>query len=307
MDWLEIAVSTMPGTVEIVAGLFDDMKTGGVVIEDPAVILKYAGSTHPDEWDIPGQVSEDDWPVVKSYLPADQEMPRRLAVFYQALEHLPLELPPRVSVRQVAEEDWANAWRAYYKPVRAGRRLVIKPVWEEWSAQEDDLVVEMDPGMAFGCGTHATTLLCLRLLENYLRSGDIVYDVGTGSGILAVAAAKLGASRVTATELDKQACKVARENVLRNKVEGTVRVVHGNLLEQTAEQADLIVANIIADVIICLAPDAARVLPTGGVFIASGIIRDRAAQVCAVMRAAGLLVREQLCEGHWVALVGEKH
>jgi len=307
VDWLEITVCTFPGTVEAIAELFEEMKTGGVIIEDPAIILRYAAETHPDEWGVPGKVSEHDWPLIKSYFPADQNLNRRLSDFYQALDRLALSPAPQVSTRRVVDEDWANAWRAYYKPVRAGQRLVVKPSWEEWSRKEGDLVIEMDPGMAFGCGTHTTTLLCLRLLEVYVRSGDTVYDVGTGSGILAVAAAKLGAGRVTATDLDELACRVALENVARNQVNGIVQVVHGNLLDLVEGQADLVVSNIIASVIMNLAPDASRALVPGGIFIASGIIRDRAVAVRAAMEASGLAIRDQLCEGHWVAFVGEKN
>ncbi|MDF9409290.1 50S ribosomal protein L11 methyltransferase [Pelotomaculum isophthalicicum JI] len=307
MDWLEITVYTSPGTVEAVAELFEEMETGGVIIEDPAVILRYAAETHPDEWGVPGKVSEHDWPLVKSYFPVNQGLNRRLSNFHRALELLAFNPVPRVSTRRIADEDWANAWRAYYKPVRAGQRLVVKPSWVEWSGKEGDLVIEMDPGMAFGCGTHTTTLLCLRLLEMHVHSGATVYDVGTGSGILAVAAAKLGAGRVTATDLDETACQVALENVARNQAARIVRVVQGNLLDLVKGQADLIVSNIIADVIINLIPDASRALVPGGIFIASGIIRDRAEEVRAAMEAYGLAVRDQLCEGHWVAFVGEKY
>jgi len=303
---VEITVCTLPGTVEVVAELFEEMKTGGVIIEDPAVILRYAAETHPDEWGVPGKVSEHDWPLVKSYLPVDPDLDRRLSDFYQALERLALSPAPQVSIRRVVDEDWANAWRAYYKPVRAGQRLVVKPSWEEWSREEGDLVIEMDPGMAFGCGTHTTTLLCLRLLEVYVRSGITVYDVGTGSGILAVAAAKLGAGRVIAVDLDDLACRVAVENVIRNKVTGIVKVVHGNLLDLVEGRADLMVSNIIASVIINFTPAASRALVPGGIFIASGIIRDHALKVRDAMEAAGLAIREQLSEGHWVAFVGEK-
>lgn len=308
MDWLEVTVCASPGTVEAVAELFEEMETGGVIIEDPAVILRYAAETHPDEWGVPGKVSEHDWPLVKSYFPVNQGLNRRLSDFYQALESLSFNNQvPRVSTRRVADEDWANAWRAYYKPVRAGQRLVVEPSWLEWNGAAGDLVIEMDPGMAFGCGTHATTLLCLRLLEMHVHSGATVYDVGTGSGILAVAAAKLGAGRVTATDLDETACQVALENVARNQAAGIVRVVHGNLLDLVEGQADLIVSNIIADVIISLTPDASRALAPDGIFIASGIIADRAGEVRAAMETHGLAVRDRLGEGHWVALVGEKY
>ncbi|MDD4169729.1 MAG: 50S ribosomal protein L11 methyltransferase [Desulfotomaculaceae bacterium] len=306
MDWLEISVCTHAAAIEIVADLFDEMRTGGVIIEDPAVIIKYAQEIHPDEWGISKKVSITDLPVVKSYLPVDTNLKSRLYGFYEALNQLALSPLPQVSTRRVADEDWANNWRAYYKPVRVGRRLVIKPYWEQWHCSSSDLVIEMDPGMAFGCGTHPTTSLCLRLLEKYLHSGATVYDVGTGSGILAIAAAKLGARRVVAVDVDEVACQVASGNVEKNQVAGLVQVVQGNLLDLVEGKADLVVANIIASVITGFTPAAARALVPGGLFIASGIISSRAQEVRTAIKEAGLVVSEQLHEDQWVAFVGDK-
>ncbi|OPY56386.1 MAG: Ribosomal protein L11 methyltransferase [Pelotomaculum sp. PtaU1.Bin035] len=305
MDWMEITVLTIPEGLEPVAELFEEMGTGGVIIEDPAVLIRYAAEFHPDEWAVSEKVSKTSVPVVKGYFPADTNLEFRLSAFCEALGRLPLSSAPQVCTRMVADEDWANAWRAYYKPLRLGR-LVIKPSWEEWRCKDGDLVIEMDPGMAFGCGTHTTTSLCLRLLEAYVRSGATVYDVGTGSGILAVAAARLGAGRVVAVDLDAVACRVASENVERNQVAGVVQVVHGNLLDLVEGQADLVVSNIITSVIAGFAPDASRALVAGGLFITSGIVSSRAQEVRSAMESAGLAIREQLDEGQWVALVGEK-
>ncbi|VFU19654.1 ribosomal protein L11 methyltransferase (fragment) [anaerobic digester metagenome] len=183
---------------------------------------------------------------------------------------------------------------------------MVRPSWEDYRAVEGELVIELDPGMAFGCGTHPTTSLCLKLLENYIRGGERIYDVGTGSGILAVAAAALGAGRVVAVDLDPVACRAAAENVARNRVEGIVRVVQGNLLDNLNGGADLVVANIIAGVIISLAPDAAAALVPGGFLIASGIIRHRAEEVRDALEEAGLTPWEQLEEGEWTAIVAKK-
>lgn len=306
MEWLEISVRTPSEGVEPVADIFQEMGAGGVVIEDPAVILRHAAETHPDEWAVPSVATGAGMPMVKCYLPVDDRIDRRVEALRSALGRLNLSPVPEVSARTVAEEDWANAWRAYYKPVHVGRRLVVKPSWEDYVTGEGELVIEMDPGMAFGCGTHTTTSLCLKMLERYVRGGETVYDVGTGSGILAITAAKLGAGRVVAVDLDSVACRVAAENVERNGVGDWVHVMHGNLLDLVKEPAGLVVSNIIADVIVGFAPDAARVLAPGGIFIASGIVRERAAEVCAAVQATGLMVREQLEEGQWVALVAEK-
>lgn len=306
MDWLEIAVRTPPEGMEPVAEIFQELGAGGVIIEDPAVILRYAAETHPDEWAVSPGVTKDEMPTIKGYLPMGDGLVKWLEELKSALSRLNLSPTPEVNTRTVVEEDWENAWKAYYKPVRVGRRLVVKPSWEDYSAGEGDLVIEMDPGMAFGCGTHATTSLCLRLLEKYIRTGDKVYDVGTGSGILAIASAKLGAGRVLAVDLDPLACRVAAENIMRNDVADKVQVLQGNLLELVEDSADLVVSNIIASVIAGFAPDASRALAPGGKFIASGIIRERAVEVRTAVAAAGLVVQEQLAEGEWVALVAGK-
>jgi len=171
----------------------------------------------------------------------------------------------------VKEEDWANEWKKYFKPVRVGKNIMIKPTWEAAVLQEGDLVIEIDPGMAFGTGTHPTTVLCLEALEKYVQPEQLVYDIGTGSGILAVAAAKLGAE-VQAGDIDSLAVRIAKENISLNKVEDRVKVEAGDLGEVFIDQADIVIANIIADVIIELLPQLPSLLKPGGLFIASGII-----------------------------------
>jgi len=306
VDWLEITVTIPPEGVEPVAEIFQETGAGGVVIEDPAVILRYAAQTHPEEWAVPPGAVKDGLPLVKGYLPVDSELPEQLEDFKSALNCLALFPSPKISTRIIPEEDWAGAWKAHYKPEHIGRRLVVKPSWESYNASENELIIEIDPGMAFGSGTHATTAMCLRLLEEYMRPGLTVYDVGTGTGILAIAAAKLGADRVVAVDIDSLACKVAAGNVERNGVGGQVRVVHGNLLDLLDSAAGLIVSNILADVIISLAPGAARMLAPGGILIASGIIRERAGEVRAALEVAGLSICEQMEDGQWVALVAKK-
>jgi len=293
--------------VEAVANIFHEIGAGGVVIEDPAFILGCAGRTHPEEWGVPPEEAGTGMPRVIGYLPVSSGWDRQLDAVKTSVARLNLDPAPEVDTETVSEADWSGAWRAYYKPLRAGRYLVVKPSWEDYLPTTGDLVIEMDPGMAFGSGTHATTLLCMRLLEKYVRPGQAVYDVGTGSGILAVAAVKLGAGRVTAIDLDPVACRVAAENVRKNGADGKIRVVQGNLLDVAVERAGLVVANIIADVIINLLPDAAGILAGGGVFIASGIIGYRSGEVRAAIEAAGLTVVERLEDGQWVAFAAEKN
>lgn len=306
MEWLEITVRTPAEGVEPVSDIFIELGTGGVVIEDPALILQYRRDTHPDEWAVPGQAAESSLNLVKGYLPVQDDLPRRVEEIKSLVSQLDLEPRPEILTHVVADEDWAVAWKKFYKTSRVGRRLVIKPSWEEYQPLAGDLIIEMDPGMAFGCGTHATTSLCLKLLEKYIKPGVSVYDIGTGSGILAVAAAMLGAGRVLAVDIDPVACRTAAENAARNNAGETVSVRQGNLAELLESGADIVVANIIADVIAGFAPQASATLKPGGIFIASGIIRDKAHMVRAALAAAGLSVCETLEDGLWVALVTQK-
>jgi len=306
VKWLEIAVLTPAEGVEAVAEIYRELGTGGVIIEDPAVIFEYAARTEPEEWGVPPCMIGAGMAVVKAYVPAENGAERFVGRLETALGGLVLRRRPEISACTVAGEDWANAWKTYYKPMRVGKRLVIKPAWESYAAGKGDLVIEMDPGMAFGCGTHATTSLCLELLERHVRPGQTVYDIGTGSGILAVAAARLGASRVVAVDIDPAACRAAAENTARNAVADRVRVICGDMLKNVEGKADLIVSNIIANAIIEIAPDAAGRLLPGGIFIASGIIRERAAEVCAALETAGLTVGEHLQEGQWTAVTAKK-
>ena len=202
----------------------------------------------------------------------------------------------------VADEDWAENWKQYYKPFRIGERLVVKPSWEPYAPAAGDVVVELDPGMAFGTGTHETTFMCMEMLQKHRRGGERVMDVGTGSGILAIAAAKLNASRVLAVDIDPDAVRVAKENIEKNGVADTVRAVAGDLVKGETMPCDLAVANIVADAICMLAGPLTRHLKSGGLLICSGIIREREADVLAAAKAAGYTVADRLTKGEWVAL-----
>ena len=207
-----------------------------------------------------------------------------------------------LDMQNVADEDWSENWKKYYKPFRIGTHLVVKPTWEAYTAQPEDLVIELDPGMAFGTGTHETTNMCMQLLEKYYQDGMRVMDVGTGSGILAIAAARLGAENVLAIDIDPDAVKVARENVALNGVQDAVRVVVGDLCKSEAMPCELAVANIVADAICMLAGPLTRHLEKGGLLICSGIIREREQDVLDAARAAGYAVADRIEKGEWVAL-----
>ena len=208
----------------------------------------------------------------------------------------------RLELSGVKDDDWSENWKKYYKPFRIGTHLVVKPTWEAYQPSPEDLIIELDPGMAFGTGTHETTSMCMQLLEKHLKSNMRVMDVGTGSGILAIAAARLGAKEVLAIDIDPAAVKVARENIVLNHVEDRVRAVEGDLCKSEAMPCDLAVANIVADAIRMLAAPLTRHLAKGGLLICSGIIREREQDVLDAALAAGYVVADRLEKGEWVAL-----
>lgn len=309
MKWAEISIQTTHEATEAVADIFHSLGASGVVIEDPELINSYRRSGTWEYCDIP-EAEDTETVTVKAYLPADEYLDDKLRLFEQKVNRLIDSDIDKgkglIHWREVQEEDWATAWKEYFHPVRAGERIVIKPSWRDYDAAPDDIIIELDPGMAFGTGTHQTTAMCLRLLEDTVTPGCRVFDVGTGSGILAVAAAKLGAGAVRAVDLDPVAVRVASENVAINDACGAVEVGEGDLLAGFGGQADIVVANIIADIIIGLSPDVPARLKDGGAFIASGIIAERLSDVTAAVLESGLVPERVLEEGGWVALLARK-
>lgn len=303
MKWLEITVRTTPEGLEAVSEIFVDLGAGGVVIEDPALIYQLAMQRGPEEVAPQPTAAPPDLPSVKAYLPVETGLEKRVEQLRSALSALQLQPAPEMYSRELEDADWANNWKKYYHITPVGEKLVVKPSWENYVPGSGEIVLEMDPGMAFGCGTHPSTVLCLKLLEETIRGGETVYDVGAGSGILAVAAARLGASSVLAVDMDAVAVRVARENVDLNGVAGTVRVVEGNLLDSVSQPADIIVANIVADVIMLLAPTAASLLKDGGLFISSGIYQGREDEVRAALEANGFTVLDSRRDGEWTAFL----
>ena len=214
-----------------------------------------------------------------------------------------LNVPAKVELIGVNEEDWADSWKQYYKPIKTGKRIVIVPVWEKYDKTEEELVVLMDPGMAFGTGTHETTRLCASLLEKYQKEGDKMLDVGCGSGILAICAAKLGASECFACDIDPVSVRIAKENAEINETPQVVAEV-SDLLRSVPKISggyDICCANIVADVIIRMAPDISEYLADDAYLIVSGIITERAEEVVSALDAAGLKLHDELRENGWFA------
>jgi ribosomal protein L11 methyltransferase len=303
MKWREVAVTVSPEAEETVADLFYQLGCTGVNIEDSRILQAYINSGSWDYHDF-GEADLTGTVVIKGYFADNEELQDKLDRLDQGLNELAEFFPNwRFFAKGITlqEEDWATAWKNYFKPVRVGQHLVIKPSWEHLVPLPDDIVLEIDPGMAFGTGTHATTTLCLAILEEIIRPGIKVFDLGTGSGILAIAAAKLGAE-VAAVDLDAVAVQVAKENIQLNKVADRVRVLKGDLGTVLSGQADLVIANIIADIIIVLLEDLPRLLHQQGEFLASGIIESRASEVEAAMRAKGLKIVERREDSGWILI-----
>jgi len=310
MDWIEVTVRTNTQGADMVSELLMRHGSKGTSIED-----RFDAAVDADglgRWDILDPAildAMDEDVLVRGYLPGDMGSRERLAAFAGALSALTADAigfdagPLTVSSENVRDEDWAENWKQYYKPFRVGERLVVKPVWEEFAEKPGDIVLEIDPGPAFGNGSHETTAMCMALLERTIRPGDAVLDVGTGSGILALAAAKLGASRVLAIDLDPVAVRVAAENIERNGLSGIAQARGGDLLRDVDVKADLVVANIIADAVIHLADAVRERLKPGGAFVSSGIIRDREPDVLAALQRAGFIVRRIERQGEWVAIL----
>lgn len=313
MDWIELTVHTTTAGSDLISEALIAQGATGTMVEDRADV------PDPDKpngyWEIIDPHLIDTMPedvVVHAWFEPDASFPDKRRGLTERLDALradaPFELGTlRVETANVHDEDWAEVWKRFYKPFRAGKTLVVKPTWEHYDPQPGDQVIEIDPGMAFGSGTHETTGMCLELLEDAMRGDEHVIDVGTGSGILAIGAALLGAKDVLAIDIDPTAVRVAKENIAHNHLESRVRAVEGNLLEKTDAQCDLCVANIIADVICMFAEPLNSHIRPGGLFICSGIIKERENDVRKALLAASYTLLEVRRKGEWVAMLARRH
>lgn len=243
---------------------------------------------------------------VSVYLPSEGGVSDTVSFLRARFDEL--EIPVQISISGLNEEDWANSWKEYYKPIRIGERIVIVPAWEKYEAKENDIIVRMDPGMAFGTGTHETTRLVIGLLEKYVRAEDRVLDVGCGSGILAICAAKLGAGECKAYDIDPVAVKVARENIKDSGLSNVTCDVSDLLRQVDTAYApyQVICANIVADIIIRMTPDVGRLMDETSVILASGIIVERSEDVIRCFEEHGFKIVEKAEENGWCALAVKK-
>jgi ribosomal protein L11 methyltransferase len=321
MNWLEVKVNCDPENAEAVADVLARYAPGGVAIQQNALDLTGG------EWQPDGPLE----PVVsvRAYLAFEPGLDEKRRQVEEALWHLrQIASIPEPQFCTIAEEEWANAWKEHFHVTRIGQRLVVKPSWRGApQLQANDIVLELDPGMAFGTGLHPTTQMCLMALEKYVRGGERVLDLGTGSGILAIAAVKLGAATCLATDIDPVAVEAARANVAANGVQDRVQVEQGSLAQIPSLQSpiskdvlrsgdlrseigsfkfDILLVNILAKIIVELCGQGlGEVVRPGGLVIFAGLIDTQEAEVREALKGAGLTVIERMqpSEKDWVGLV----
>lgn len=301
MQWLEIALQVDPELAEAVADVLGRYAPGGVVCQQNAL-----DGMDGQDWQPDGPL--EPLVMVCAYLPVEPDLEVKRRQVEEALWHLGQIVPlPAPVFHTLAEEQWADAWKEHFHVTRVGCRFVIKPSWREYAPQPDDVVIELDPGQAFGTGLHPTTQMCLTALEEHLRPGDTALDLGTGSGILAIAAARLGAGRVLALDVDLAAVEAAQANVNANSVGHIVTVGRGSLPEAAGFHFRLVLVNILAKVIVELFDQGlGRVVAPGGVVVLAGLIEAQEEDVRAALARAGLQVIQRWQDKDWVGLVGRR-
>ncbi|MBC2579250.1 50S ribosomal protein L11 methyltransferase [Clostridium sp. DJ247] len=307
-EWIEVTIVTSSEAVEAVSGILYNTGVKGVSIEDPEDIE--FKKKNPGDWDYFDEtlLEVKEGAIVKGYYKQDEKFDEYLQYIKDSVNNLEQYGIDKgqglVTAGKVSEEDWENNWKKYYKPTKIGEKIVVKPIWESYEKKDDELVLELDPGMAFGTGTHETTRMCIKALEKYVKPESRVFDIGTGSGILSIAAAMLKAKEAIGVDLDPVAVKSAEENVKYNHL-NNIKILHGDLMEVVEGKADIIVANIIADIIIFLTDSVKNFIVEGGYFISSGIIKDRKDHVVDKLSKSGFLIEEVNTDGEWVCIVAK--
>jgi len=311
MKWSEICIHTTHEAVEPISNILHEAGASGVVIEDPLDLIKERENVYGEIYQLDPNDYPDEGVIIKAYLPINSFLGETVEGIKETINNLLLydiDLGRnKITISEVNEEEWATAWKKYYHPVKISEKFTIVPTWEEYTpVHTDELLIEMDPGMAFGTGTHPTTVLCIQALERYVKEGDSVVDVGTGTGILSIASAMLRAKQVEGYDLDPVAVESARLNSKLNKVSDHIEIKQNNLLDGVEGEKDVIVANILAEVILRFTDQAYSLLKDGGYFITSGIIQQKKQEVKDALVKEGFTIVEVLSMEDWVSIIAEK-
>lgn len=308
MKWSELCIHTTNEAVEPVSNILHEAGASGVVIEDPLELIRERDNVFGEIYQLNPADFPEEGVIIKAYLPVTSFLGDTVDGIKDLINNLikyDIDLGHnKITISEVNEEEWSTAWKKYYHPVKISEQVTIVPTWEEYTpVHTDEKIIELDPGMAFGTGTHPTTILCIQALEKYVQPGDRIMDVGTGSGVLSIAAAKFGAESVLALDLDEVAVNSANINCKLNKVHDKVTIKQNDLLNGITDQADIIVANILAEVIVRCTDDVAKLLAPTGTFIASGIIKQKRQEVEEAILKAGMVIEETMTMEDWVAIV----
>ncbi|WFA09540.1 50S ribosomal protein L11 methyltransferase [Tissierella sp. Yu-01] len=311
MKWLELQIKTTPEFEEIISEVLYENGATGLAIEDPNDILEL--SRNEKDWDFiePNLIDLGfDGILIKAYYEIDNGINVTIDNIKDEIERKPIkegkEPYGKIDTFEVDDKNWANNWKKYFKTIIINNHIIIKPSWESYDKKDDDIVIELDPGMAFGTGSHETTLMCAEALDQFVNENSIVYDVGCGSGILSIVAAKLGAKQVTAIDLDEMCVKISIENAENNDVNDIVEVKQGNLLDVIEGKANIIVANIIAEILVDMINSIDKYLELNGTFIGSGIIVEKIDIVKDALIEHGFSIIDIKENNGWACIVATK-
>lgn len=305
--------------MDIVSSALEQAGFNSLMIDDPEDVIDIMSNREKYRYDyINDELTDAEGlmrdPVITLYFSDDEEGAMDLARAESVLAEYGMHKMLSYDTNLVDDQDWLFKWQEYFKPTKVSERIVVKPTWEEYDPEEDELIIEIDPGMAFGTGTHETTSMCIKALEKVLdgnaASGQEdrhakVLDVGCGSGILAIAATLLGAEEALGIEIDTDAVEIAKSNVELNRQSEKIRIQYGDLTKGVDYRADIVVANLMADLVIALTPDVASHLNEGGVYISSGILREKEELVSEAIVKAGFKISEVLYDGEWCAIIAQ--
>ncbi len=300
MEWTDITLTVPKSAADTAEAIATMIANGGIYVEDYSDLEQQVQEiAHVDLIEQELLDKPRDQVIVHLYLAPDEEPSQILGLLHDRLEEAGISYV--LGTAGVEQEDWQNAWKKYYHATTVGKRLAVVPSWEEF--ETDRIVLKMDPGMAFGTGTHETTSLCLEVLDENIKGGERMLDIGTGSGILAIAALKLGAARAEGVDIDPMCVRTAGENAAANGIGEEFQVLVGDLSDKASGKYDIITANIVAAAICALAPALPALMKPETLFVASGIIDTRKEEVISALQAQGLVIREVKEKKGWVCLV----
>lgn len=307
MKWTEVSLKTTEEAYDAICNMLNDIGAGGVAIEDPNDIRRELEKPNTlDYADDKFMESLGEEVIIKAYFNESRSQTELKELITEKLNFIGQFLDIGegfVGFSDVDDEDWSTAWKKYYKPIQIAENIIIKPSWEEYCHTDKEIVIELDPGMAFGTGTHETTKMCAEFLQKYMEEDFKVLDLGCGSGILSIIAAKLLAKNVYAIDIDEVAVRVSNENSILNKTEDIVKTDVGIIDNVPVEKYDIVVANIIASVIVDISSQVPQYLDKGGLFVTSGIIKERKEEVIEAYTNNGFELIDENELGEWVAMV----